>query len=59
MPDCMASSVDDFPDDLFDLHQRNNGAIIFHLLLALYCFTMLAIVCNDYFLPSVDCICTG
>ncbi|KDR16220.1 hypothetical protein L798_09637, partial [Zootermopsis nevadensis] len=58
LQDCMDSSIADFPEDLFDAKERRNGAIIFHFLLALYCFTMLAIVCNDYFLPSVDCICT-
>ncbi|XP_023715513.1 sodium/potassium/calcium exchanger 4 isoform X2 [Cryptotermes secundus] len=56
--DCMNSSVSDFPDDLFDFKERKNGAIIVHFFLALYCFTIIAVVCNDYFLPSVDCICT-
>jgi hypothetical protein len=55
----MNSSVSDFPDDLFDFEERKNGAIIVHVFLALYCFTIIAVVCNDYFLPSVDCICTG
>lgn len=38
-------------------YQRNNGAIIVHLLAALYFFVLLAIVCDDYFLPSVECVC--
>lgn len=24
---------------------------------AIYCFTLLAVVCNDYFLPAIECIC--
>lgn len=28
-----------------------------HVLGAIYFFTLLAVVCNDYFLPSVECIC--
>lgn len=37
--------------------QRLKGAIILHIFAAFYFFTLLAIVCNDYFLPSVECIC--
>lgn len=51
------SSMDEFPEDLFTDEQRLNGAIIFHIIGAIYFFTLLAVVCNDYFLPSVECIC--
>lgn len=37
--------------------QRSAGAIIFHLFGTLYFFVLLSIVCNDYFLPSVECVC--
>lgn len=37
--------------------QRLQGAIICHIIGAIYFFTLLAVVCNDYFLPSVECIC--
>lgn len=37
--------------------QRTHGAILLHILGAAYFFTLLAVVCNDYFLPSVECIC--
>lgn len=37
--------------------QRRDGAIIFHILGAIYFFVLLAVVCNDYFLPSVECVC--
>lgn len=48
--------IDDFPE-LFTREQRLHGAIILHFLLSLYCFIFLAYICNDYFLPSVECIC--
>ncbi|XP_039280930.1 sodium/potassium/calcium exchanger 4 isoform X1 [Nilaparvata lugens] len=51
------SSNSEFPDDIFTDYQRKHGAILFHILVALYCFIIIAIVCNDYFLPSVECIC--
>lgn len=37
--------------------QRQHGAVLLHFLGAIYFFTLLAVVCNDYFLPSVECIC--
>lgn len=37
--------------------QRKNGAIILHIFAAFYFFTLLAVVCNDYFLPTIECIC--
>lgn len=37
--------------------QRQQGAVILHILGAIYFFTLLAVVLNDYFIPSVECIC--
>lgn len=37
--------------------QRLQGAIILHIFAAIYLFTLLSVVCNDYFLPSVEYIC--
>uniref|UniRef100_A0A1L8DK38 Putative k+-dependent ca2+/na+ exchanger nckx1 n=1 Tax=Nyssomyia neivai TaxID=330878 RepID=A0A1L8DK38_9DIPT len=51
------SSIDEFPDDLFTQSQRQQGGILFHFLATVYFFTFLAIVVDDYFLPSVECIC--
>lgn len=47
----------DFPEDLFTLEQLRSGAILLHVLCGVYCFVVIAYVCNDYFLPSMDCIC--
>ncbi|KAG4065953.1 hypothetical protein HA402_006671 [Bradysia odoriphaga] len=58
-PECMVnSSIDEFPNDIFTNEQRLNGFIALHILGAIYFFTLLAVVCNDYFLPSVECICS-
>lgn len=37
--------------------QRERGAVLLHTLGAIYFFTLLAVVVNDYFLPSVEIIC--
>lgn len=31
--------------------------MIFHIFGAIYFFALLGVVCHDYFLPSVECIC--
>lgn len=41
----------------FPGEQLKNGAIVLHIFAAFYFFTLLAVVCNDYFLPTIECIC--
>ncbi|CAO1318007.1 unnamed protein product [Diamesa serratosioi] len=45
-----------FPKDLFTLEQRQNGAVAFHILGVIYMFVALAIVCDEFFVPSLDVI---
>lgn len=52
-------SVDEFPADVFSQQQRIHGAFLFHLFVLTYCFLFVSFVCQDYFLPSVFCICSG
>lgn len=54
---CSPHSIDDFPQDPFTKEQRQYGAVILHVIFGLYCFLLTAYVCNDYLLPSLDCIC--
>lgn len=51
-----ADSSDDFPEFLTE-HARNNGGIVLCFIIGIYCFTLLAVVCDKYFLPSVETIC--
>lgn len=37
--------------------QLRRGAFLVYLLFGIYAFTLLTIVCNDYFLPCVELIC--
>ena len=46
----------DFPQDVFDLSQLRKGAILFHILGILYMFYALALVCDEFFVPSLDVI---
>lgn len=45
-----------FPKDLFTEDQLRNGAIFLHILGLVYMFVALAIVCDEFFVPSLDVI---
>uniref|UniRef100_UPI00398EE0EB sodium/potassium/calcium exchanger 3 isoform X2 n=1 Tax=Pristiophorus japonicus TaxID=55135 RepID=UPI00398EE0EB len=54
---CTEPALREFPDDVFTNEERRQGAIALHLLCTMYMFYALAIVCDDYFVPSLDKIC--
>uniref|UniRef100_A0A3P9B695 Solute carrier family 24 member 6a n=1 Tax=Maylandia zebra TaxID=106582 RepID=A0A3P9B695_9CICH len=44
----------EFPEDVFTVDQRRQGAVLLHVLCAIYMFHALAIVCDVYFVPSLE-----
>ena len=56
---CTPRSLEQFPGDFFTLSQRQNGGVIVHILICIYIFGALAIVCDDYFVASLEYICDG
>ncbi|XP_039393959.1 sodium/potassium/calcium exchanger 4 isoform X2 [Mauremys reevesii] len=56
---CNAASgaINEFPEDVFTNKDRQEGAVLFHIIGALYMFYALAIVCDDFFVPSLEKIC--
>lgn len=56
---CTPPAIEDFPGDLFTRHQRQAGAVVFHVTVSLYLFLALAVVCDKYFVPAVEKICQG
>ncbi|XP_032410789.1 LOW QUALITY PROTEIN: sodium/potassium/calcium exchanger 3-like [Xiphophorus hellerii] len=48
------SAIHEFPEDIFTLAQRRQGAMLLHVLCAIYMFHALAIVCDVYFVPSLE-----
>ena len=56
---CTPRSLDQFPGDFFTLSQRQHGGVIVHILICIYIFGALAIVCDDYFVASLEYICDG
>jgi len=54
---CQSPSIADFPKDLFSQHQRTQGAFLIHVVVAIYMCIALAIICEHYFVPSLEVIC--
>ncbi|KAE9547854.1 hypothetical protein FO519_008934 [Halicephalobus sp. NKZ332] len=48
--------VGQFPKDFFTLEQRQHGAVLFHMFGLIYMFVALAIVCDEFFVPSLGVI---
>ncbi|XP_045896057.1 sodium/potassium/calcium exchanger 3-like isoform X2 [Micropterus dolomieu] len=48
------AAIHEFPEDIFTKEQRKKGAVILHALCAIYMFYALAIICDDYFVPSLE-----
>ncbi|KAG9346523.1 hypothetical protein JZ751_006834 [Albula glossodonta] len=56
------AAIHEFPEDIFTKEQRRRGAVLLHVLCvsnrnqqkAIYMFYALAIVCDDYFVPSLE-----
>ncbi|NWQ85706.1 NCKX2 protein, partial [Burhinus bistriatus] len=46
----------EYPKDLFSLEQRRKGAVILHVTGMIYMFIALAIVCDEFFVPSLTVI---
>jgi hypothetical protein len=51
---CTQPAIEDFPHDLFNEKQRQAGAVVVHVLVSLYLFIALAVVCDKFFVPAVE-----
>uniref|UniRef100_A0AAQ5XZC2 Sodium/calcium exchanger membrane region domain-containing protein n=1 Tax=Amphiprion ocellaris TaxID=80972 RepID=A0AAQ5XZC2_AMPOC len=51
------AALHEFPTDLFTHKERTEGAVALHVLCTIYMFCALALVCDDYFVPSLEKIC--
>ncbi|CAD5117580.1 DgyrCDS6338 [Dimorphilus gyrociliatus] len=56
-PNCTIPAYHEFPTDLFSNEQRSNGAVIIHVFVVVYIFIALAIICDEYFVASLEKIC--
>nr|XP_060630078.1 sodium/potassium/calcium exchanger 3 isoform X2 [Anolis sagrei ordinatus] len=54
---CTEPALHEFPSDIFTNEDRRHGAVVLHAFCAVYMFYALAIVCDDFFVPSLEKIC--
>jgi len=59
LANCTPRAIEQFPHDVFTMQQRKEGAITVHIFVALYMFMGFALLCDDYFVPSLETICDG
>uniref|UniRef100_A0A8C4HT69 Sodium/calcium exchanger membrane region domain-containing protein n=1 Tax=Dicentrarchus labrax TaxID=13489 RepID=A0A8C4HT69_DICLA len=52
-----SAAIHEFPRDYFTNQERVDGAVGLHVLCAVYMFYALALVCDDYFVPSLEKLC--
>lgn len=45
-----------YPPDVFSIEERRNGAVILHVIGLIYMFVALAIICDEFFVPSLSVI---
>ncbi|KAL5275048.1 hypothetical protein ACFFRR_001182 [Megaselia abdita] len=56
---CTLPAIDDFPRDIFSNEERTSGYMVLHIIGSLYLFLALAVVCDEYFVPAVEKICSA
>ena len=56
---CTSRSAEEFPGNFMTLEETRDGGVFAHILIVLYVFGALAIVCDDYFCASLEVICDG
>ncbi|XP_064074871.1 probable sodium/potassium/calcium exchanger CG1090 [Vanessa tameamea] len=54
---CTPPAIEQFPRPLMGQTARRHGGLILHILVAVFTFIGLAIVCDEYFVSSLDRIC--
>ncbi|CAG0919524.1 unnamed protein product [Notodromas monacha] len=51
---CTHPAIEDFPSDFFTPAQRVHGGILVHVIIGAYTLLIIAIACDDYFVPSLE-----
>lgn len=56
---CTPAAIEQFPRPFIPDYIRKEGAIAIHIIVTLYSFLALAVVCDEYFVPALECLCDG
>ncbi|KAK8748010.1 hypothetical protein OTU49_016269 [Cherax quadricarinatus] len=56
---CTLPAIEQFPRGFMSPSARKSGGLIVHIIITIYMFVGIAIVCDEYFVPSLEMICDG
>ncbi|XP_057696007.1 sodium/potassium/calcium exchanger 5 [Corythoichthys intestinalis] len=54
--ECIAPQSSEFPEGFFTVQERKDGGLVIYFMLTFYMLLAVSIVCDDYFLPSLEVI---
>lgn len=54
--ECISPQASEFPDGFFTVQERKDGGLVIYFMIIFYMLLAVAIVCDDYFLPSLEVI---
>lgn len=52
----MSPQSSEFPEGFFTVQERKDGGLVIYFMIIFYMLLAVAIVCDDYFLPSLEVI---
>ena len=59
IPHCIPPAINEFPEDIFTQEQRRSGFVVIHIFATAYFCLVLAIICDQYFVPTLEIIAEG
>ncbi|XP_048119202.1 sodium/potassium/calcium exchanger 5 [Alosa alosa] len=54
--ECVSPQSSEFPEGFFTVQERKDGGLIIYFMIIFYMFLAISIICDDYFLPSLEVI---
>lgn len=54
--ECVSPQSSEFPEGFFTVQERKDGGLVIYFMIIFYMFVAVSIVCDDYFLPSLEVI---
>ncbi|XP_034077142.1 sodium/potassium/calcium exchanger 5 isoform X1 [Gymnodraco acuticeps] len=54
--ECVSPQSSEFPEGFFTVQERKDGGLVIYFMIIFYMFLAVAIICDDYFLPSLEVI---
>ncbi|KAF3832871.1 hypothetical protein F7725_026536 [Dissostichus mawsoni] len=54
--ECISPQSSEFPEGFFTVQERKDGGLVIYFMIIFYMFLAVAIICDDYFLPSLEVI---